>query len=187
MEVNHKEFVILQLHEKYVSIEFCLNERGRRLWAATEAKALGYGGIMIVSKATGISNKTIDKGLKELADLDNVDRNRIRKSGGGRKSLKDREEGLLKALDSLVEPTSRGDPESPLRWSSKSVRKLEEAMLGKGYIISYRTIGTLLRELDYSLQSNKKIKEGSQHLDRDAQFNYIVPDRKPMEVLNYMT
>ena len=173
MDSKEKELVVTQIHEKYVAIEFCLNEKGRRLWAAAEARSCGYGGIILVSRATGLSNKTIDKGLNELSKLETIDKSRIRKVGGGRKSVKENNKGILVALDGLVEPTSRGDPETPLRWTSKSVRNLEEGLRCKGYKVSYRTIGTLLGELKYSLQSNKKTKEGSSHSDRDAQFHYI--------------
>lgn len=173
MEEGKKELYILQTHKKYTAIKFCLNEKGRRLWAAAEARSYGYGGIILVSKATGISNKTIDKGLKELANLDNIDKTRTRKVGGGRKSVKEKNVGILTALDALVDPTARGDPETPLRWTSKSVRNLEKALRSEGYEVSYRTIGTLLGELNYSLQSNKKTKEGESHIDRDAQFHYI--------------
>jgi len=167
----YKEKSIEQIRTKYLSIGFCLNEMGRRIWAATEATALGYGGASVVMKATGMSSATICKGLKELTNYDTIDKTRIRKKGGGRKSLKCTEIAI--ALDRLVEPTSRGDPESPLRWTSKSVRNLEEELNNQGHKICFRTISTLLKNLGYSLQGNKKMNEGSSHIDRDAQFKYI--------------
>ena len=168
-----KENVATELQAKYLGIEFCLNEMGRRLWAANEAKSYGRGGVALVSKALGMSNKTVGKGLKELSNLDKIDKTRTRKKGGGRKSLKEKYPDLVEALDALVEPTSRGDPMNPLRWTSKSVRNLEQELHNQGYKISYHTIGTLLKAMDYSLQSNKKTNEGSSHEDRDKQFHYI--------------
>lgn len=166
-----KEHLIGQVRQKYLSVGFCLNELGRRIWAATEAKSLGYGGIKVVIEATGMSSATIHKALKELDNYDAIDKTRVRKTGGGRKSLKNTD--VVHALDRLVEPTSRGDPESPLRWTSKSVRNLEEELNKQGYKICFRSISTLLKELGYSLQGNKKMNEGQSHQDRDAQFQYI--------------
>ncbi|HLG24337.1 MAG TPA: ISAzo13 family transposase [Candidatus Nanoarchaeia archaeon] len=173
MKEHNKKEAIEIIREKYLSIGFCLDERGRRLWAAAEARAYGRGGIARVSKAIGMSNRTIDRGLKELSASELIDKSRIRKVGAGRKLLKETKLTLLKALDALVEPTSRGDPESPLRWTSKSVRKLTDELNRQGYVIAFRTTSTLLKDLGYSLQSNKKTKEGAQHTDRDAQFVHI--------------
>ena len=173
MEENKTAQMRQKILDKYLSISFCLDERSRRLWAATEARAFGYGGITLVSKAVGISNKTIDRGLKELKDLESLSKDCLRKKGGGRKKIQNETPEVLKALDALVEPTSRGDPESPLRWTSKSVRKLTDELNANGHKISFRTTSTLLKELGYSLQANKKMKEGSSHEDRDAQFKHI--------------
>jgi hypothetical protein len=173
MEDAQKLLLQEKIKEKYLSLSEHLDERSRRLWAGTEARSLGRGGIVLVSQAIGMSNKTIDRGLKELSEPALLSKGRLRKAGGGRKKLKDTKPGLLQALDALVEPTSRGDPESPLRWTSKSVRKLTDELNRQGYAISFRTTSTLLKSLDYSLQSNKKTKEGSSHKDRDAQFNHI--------------
>jgi len=167
----NKNILIEQIQQKYLAVSFCLNEIGRRIWAATEAKTLGYGGIAIVMKATGISSATVQRGLKELTDYEKIDKTRVRKKGAGRKSIKSTE--LLSALDKLVEPTSRGDPESPLRWTAKSLRNLQKEHGEQGHCISFRTVGTLLKDLGYSLQSNKKMEEGKSHPDRDAQFHYI--------------
>jgi len=141
-----------------------LNERSRRMWAATEAKSFGWGGITVVSGATGIDPKTIRRGLLELDE-----KQRVR----GRKKLTEINTGLLDDLESLVEPASRGDPESPLRWTSKSTYKLSEELKNKGYSVCQRTVYSLLADLEYSLQSNKKMKEGTNQPDRDAQFQYI--------------
>ncbi len=162
-----------KVREKYLAISFCLNEKSRRLWAATEARAYGYGGISLVSKAIGMSNKTIDRGLKELKDSDAITKREVRVKGAGRKRFKDKSPELLRALDALVEPTSRGDPELPLRWTSKSVRKLTDELNVQGHELSFRTTSTLLKELGYSLQANKKMKEGASHADRDEQFKHI--------------
>ncbi|ETZ07318.1 rhodopirellula transposase [Holospora obtusa F1] len=115
---------------------------GRRLWAVAEARSYGYGGI--VSKATQTSNKIIDKGLKELDSLNSIDKTRIRAADGGRKSVKNKHSDILKIFEALVDPTTRGAPESPLKWTSKSVRKLEEAKLNAGYSVSYRNFMSLV-------------------------------------------
>ena len=161
------------IRTKYRGIAFVLNERSRRMWAATEAKSIGWGGITVVSEATGIDPKTIRRGLLELDEKRRVPAGRIRTTGAGRKKLTVLHKGLLDDLESLVEPESRGDPESPLRWTSKSTYKLSEELKNKGYGVSQRTICSLLSDLDYSLHSNKKMKEGANHPDRDAQFQYI--------------
>lgn len=145
----------------------------KRLFAAAEASAIGRGGIMQVSRATGISRRTIAAGLKELADPSMADTKRIRRVGGGRKRTVDKDPTLLQDLESLIEPTGRGDPESPLRWTSKSVRKLAQELNGMGHQISHRLVADLLHELGYSLQANRKTKEGASHADRDAQFQHI--------------
>jgi len=157
---------------KYESIQDCLSEKGRRIWAAVEATAYGRGGIKLICEATGISTATIYKGMRELRD-GKSQTGRIRKNGGGRKSYESTQPGILEALDKLVDPTSKGDPENPLKWTSKSVRRLAEAMKKKGYNVGKTTIGVMLHKLGYSLQANKKTLEDSNHIDRDAQFKYI--------------
>ena len=161
------------IKKRFESIAPFLNERMRRLFAAAEAAAIGRGGITQVSRATGISRITIAAGLKELADPSMADTKRIRRVGGGRKRTVDKDPTLLQDLESLIEPTSRGDPESPLRWTSKSVRKLAQELNGMGHQISHRLVADLLHELGYSLQANRKTKEGASHADRDAQFQHI--------------
>lgn len=170
MAVSQKELDLLS--SKYLAIRDFLNERGRRLWAAIEAQSYGYGGVALVQKATKMSNATIHKGLRELNSPSDQS-NRVRKKGGGRKSVKEEQSGILELLDSMVEPTSRGHPENPLRWTSKSTRNLASSLRENGYRISKTTVGLLLHKLGYSLQANKKTLENSNPEDRDAQFNYI--------------
>jgi len=154
-----------------------LDERTRRVWAAAEATSLGHGGVTAVSQATGVSRRAVAVGLKELADpAANADRphGRIRKPGAGRKKAVAKDATLLADLESLVEPVTRGDPESPLRWTCKSVRKLAEELNRLGHQASHQLVADLLVELGYSLQANRKTTEGaSQHPDRNAQFEYI--------------
>ena len=167
-----------QLREQYRSIRESLDERGRREWAASEALALGYGGIALVHRASGIVPSTIGKGIKELrrrrdGKAQPEERRRVRRPGGGRPRKTAENPQLLAALEALVEPTTRGDPESALRWTCKSLRVLAEELCRKGHDVSYQTVRRLLKRLDYSLQGNRKTVEGVQHDDRDAQFRYI--------------
>jgi hypothetical protein len=149
----------------------------RRLWAAAEARSLPYGGISVVASVTGLSRTTILAGIKELRDKPSVrllkKDNRVRRPGGGRKSLKDLDPTLEKDLELLVEPLTRGDPESPLRWTCKSTRKLAEELNRQGHRVGDRKVADLLHGLHYSLQANVKTREGSSHPDRNAQFEYI--------------
>ena len=148
-------------------------ERSRRLWAATEARAIGHGGIALVERATGISRATIQRGLHELDADAPLPPGRIRNVGGGRKRTTALDKTLLRDLEALVEPTARGEPESPLRWTSKSVRTLAVALEALGHTVSHTVVAELLHQLGYSLQGNAKTREGRQHPDRDAQFRYI--------------
>jgi hypothetical protein len=150
-----------------------LTERSRRVWAATEARALGHGGIALVARATGISRSTIQRGLREVDAGVVVSPERIRRPGGGRTPTIEKDPALLRALDALVEPTAAGDPESPLRWTTKSVRTLAETLRSLGHDVSHTLVAELLQEMGYSLQANQKRREGAQHPDRDAQFHYI--------------
>jgi DNA-binding phage protein len=161
------------IKKRFESIEPFLDERMRRLLAAAEAAALGRGGITKVSRATGVSRPTIAAGLEELADPSLVDTKRVRRAGGGRKRTVDTDPTLVQDLESLIEPATRGDPESPLRWTSKSVRKLAQELNRLGHQVSHRLVAELLHELDYSLQANRKTKEGDSHPDRDVQFEHI--------------
>lgn len=170
---NSKTKTIKIIKQKFEEISFYLNEKTKRIWAATEAKSYGWGGIAIVAKAIGLDHKTIQKGLKELAKPNKLADNRIRQSGGGRKKMTDTQPQLLKDLESLIDPLTRGDPDSPLRWTCKSTYNLADTLREKKYQISQKKVYNLLIELGYSLQSNKKSKEGSKHPDRNAQFEYL--------------
>jgi len=149
-----------------------LNEKQRRLFLAAEAKALGRGGISRVARATGVSRVTIYKALKEIKCHPFVSE-RVRKPGGGRKGIDVYHPDLLKELESLVDPVTRGDPMSPLRWTCKSTRQLSTELVHQGYGVSHVTVAELLHRLDYSLQANAKTLEGAEHQDRGDQFNYI--------------
>jgi DNA-binding phage protein len=161
------------VRQRFAVVEAALNERQRRWWAAAEAKAAGYGGVSMVARATGISRRAIHAGLRELAAKPQVDSQRVRHPGGGRKPLTARQPSLKENLDALVEPTARGDPQSPLRWTCKSVRRLAAELQRQGFEIGRQKVADLLHELGYSLQANRKTREGGAHPDRNAQFEYI--------------
>jgi hypothetical protein len=162
------------IKEKYRLIKPFLNELTRRLWSAVEAKSLGSGGIQFVSQITGQSRTTITRGIKELQTSELVEgQNRIRKEGGGRKASLEKSPEIEKALLQLIEPTVRGEPESPLLWTTKSLRKLAEELKKQNHSISHTLVGQILKDNDFSLQANSKTDEGKSHPDRDAQFNYI--------------
>jgi len=150
-----------------------LDERTRRLCAANEAKMLGYGGVSKVHRACGLSRKAITLGLKELCEGKVLPEGRLRRSGAGRKRITATDPRLLSALEQLIEPETLGDPESPLRWTCKSTRVLAAQLLKQHHPISYVKVAQLLHDQDYSLQSNRKIEEGGDHPDRDAQFRHI--------------
>ncbi len=165
---------VVALAEKFERIRPHLNEASLRLWAANEALSLGYGGVSEVSRATELSRTTIHAGIAELESAAVAHQsNRIRRSGGGRKKLTDKDPGLLGALNKLVDPVTRGDPESPLRWTSKSTTKLAQELSTSGHPVSQRTVCDLLTGEGYSLQSVRKTREGAQHPDRDAQFQFL--------------
>lgn len=161
------------LRTKYRALASVFTERSRRIWAATEAHAIGHGGIALVERATGISRSTIQRGRRELETGTRLAPERTRRPGAGRKRATTHDATLLRDLDALVEPTAPGDPDSPLRWTSKSVRTLAVALEGLGHHVSHTVIAELLHDLGYSLQGNVKTREGAQHPDRDAQFRYI--------------
>ena len=148
------------------------NERQRRLWACAEARALGRGGISKVSRATKLSRQTLYDGMKDLDAAPAID-GRVRRPGAGRKSLTQTDPELAAALDALIDPDVRGDPESPLRWTCKSTGQLALSLTRSGHPVSPSTVGILLKEQGYSLQANAKTQEGSHHPDRDAQFRYL--------------
>lgn len=174
------------VNQKFNALLPILDERSRRLWAAAEAKFLGRGGISTVSKATGLSRTTIHQGLKELGQSNSLKpaTKRIRAKGGGRKPIIKDNPTILHDLESLVEPTTRGDPESPLRWTCKSTRQLSAALHGMGHKIGRQKVSELLADLGYSLQANRKVREGSCHPDRDAQFRYIYKQVKAFQQSN---
>lgn len=161
-----------ELRQKWHVLMPHLSERQRRLLAAAEARVLGYGGISLVAQASGLSRPTIHKGMKEL-DEPGLPPGRARRGGGGRKRFEVKDPSILKALERLIDPGTRGDPQSPLRWTCKSTRQLARALSANGYAVSAPTVGELLHALGYSLQGTAKTLEGKQHPDRDAQFQYI--------------
>jgi transposase len=161
------------VRRRYADVGPALDERQRRLWAAAEAKSLGYGGVSLVTRATGISRRAIHSGLSELDGGELLPMGRMRRAGAGRKPLMDTQPQLLESLDTLVEPTARGDPESPLRWTCKGVRRLAAELQKQGFRIGRQKVADLLHQMKYSLQANRKTHEGNQHPDRNAQFEYI--------------
>lgn len=166
------------IRSKFSELSPVMNERVRRLWAAGEAKALGYGGISVVARATGLSRVTITAGLGDLQALEQSagqawDNSRIRCAGGGRKGIVVKDPGVLEDLRALVEPVTRGDPQSALQWTSKRAEKLAVELQQQGHAIKARTVAKLLHELNYSLQAPRKTQEGRAHPDRNAQFEYI--------------
>jgi transposase len=161
------------LQERQAAMLPHLDERRRRLFAAAEAKAAGYGGIAAVSRVTRIAASTIGRGLKDLEAPTSLPAGRVRRPGGGRKPLRDTNSRLLDDLKALVEPDARGDPMSPLRWTCKSLRRLAAELNKLGHKISHTVVGELLKEQKFSLQANCKTKEGSDNPDRDTQFRFI--------------
>src|SRR5712691_4088148 len=167
------------IRHRYEALGPLLDERLTRLWAAAEARAVGYGGISLVARATGITRKRIATGLRELQQLAAVPATapaapaRIRRPGGGCKPLVERDPTLLADLDALVDPVTRGDPQSPLRWTCKSTAQLAAELRRQGHQVSERKVACLLREQKYSLQANRKTHEGASHPDRDPQFQQI--------------
>jgi transposase len=161
------------IREKYAAVAEDLDERARRRWAAAEARSLGWGGVTAVAAATGISDRTIRTGIRELDDPDAVPASRQRREGGGRKARDEEQPELRDALEALIEPATRGDPMSSLRWTCKSTRTLAAELRRQGFVVGSNTVGRLLRASGYSLQANRKTIEGKQHPDRDAQFRHI--------------
>jgi hypothetical protein len=158
--------------ERYAAISPYLDERQRRIWVGTEARVRGRGGVSLVARATGVSRPRIYRALEELEQAPRLD-GRVRRPGAGRKSLREKDPELEAALDALVDPDSRGDPMSPLRWTCKSTGQLALALTRGGHPVSPETVGKMLHEAGYSLQANRKTTEGAQHPDRDAQFRYL--------------
>jgi transposase len=159
--------------ERFRALAPELNERARRFWAASEARVLGRGGVAAVARASGISENTIRKGIREIDSGERLEDGRVRRRGGGRKPVAENDPGLIVALERLVSEDCRGDPMQVLRWTSKSVRRLAAELREQGHAVHFTTVAALLRSLGYSLQSNRKTLEGARHPDRDAQFRLI--------------
>lgn len=164
---------IRDIRKHYRHLNPVLDERGRRIWAASEALRLGRGGISRISKATGLSRTTIYAGIRDLQEKADPGEGRIRRPGAGRKRLSAMVPDLKDQLESLVEPMAKGDPMSPLRWTCRSTRDLAEHLQHQGTEISHATVSRMLHEMGYSLQGNRKAEEGRQHPDRDRQFRHI--------------
>lgn len=167
---------VRRLRRKYRVVALELDERRKRQWAAAEAREAGYGGVSMVARATGLARSTIHAGLRDLrasARQRRAAAERVRRAGGGRRSLTTTDPALLAALLALIEPSTRGDPESPLRWTCKSTAQLAEELTRQRHPVSARTVATLLTNAGYSLQANRKTREGASHHDRDAQFRYL--------------
>ena len=173
MDEKLSQNVTAVIKKKYHAIDPYLNERSRRIWAANEALALGHGGQQLVHQATGLSMHTIRRGIKELAleEPQKVDKGRVRKKGGGRKPKAIKDLTLTMDVQAIIESSTRGDPEAALLWCSKSTRRISEELGGKR--VSHTHVAKILDQLGYSLQANRKVKEGSDNPDRDAQFNFI--------------
>ncbi len=165
--------VVTWIREKYNAIQADLDERARRRWSAAEARSLGWGGISAVALATGVSDRTIRYGIAELDNPNSQPIERQRRPGAGRKAREVEQPRLIKALDLLVSPSTRGDPMSPLRWTCKSTKTLAKELTRQGFTVSSVKVGQLLQSRGYSLQSNRKTIEGKQHPDRNAQFEFI--------------
>ena len=162
------------INGRYARVAGILDERGRRAVAASEALAIGRGGIAAVARATGLARAVIADGIKELTGaVESAPAGHIRRAGGGRKKTVETDPTVRTDLERLVEPTTRGDPESPLRWTCKGVRRLAAELQALGHRVSHQWVAEALRELNYSLQGNRKTREGSSHPDRNAQFEFI--------------
>ena len=174
-----------KIAEKYEALRGVMDEQLRRLWAASEARALGYGGISIVARAVGLTRPTITAGLKELGDARQLvsiaPKHRVRRQGAGRPRVTDCDVGFRPALEQLVEPATRGHPMSPLRWTCKSVRTLAAELTRQGHQVSYQTVSEVLQQSGYSLQANRKTREGTAHPDRNAQFEHIARRAKEFQ------
>jgi len=172
--MKEREQRLVPVRRRYALVREGLDERGRRQVAAAEALAIGWGGVQLVSEATGVARATITLGIKEhRGQVTSAPAGKRRRPGGGRKRIVVKDPAALVALERLVEPTTRGDPESPLRWTCKSVRKLAAELGARGHTVSPEWVRRTLRGLQYSLQGNRKTREGGDHPDRDAQFAHI--------------
>lgn len=178
----HLREQVSEVRAKFKMLSPALNERVLRCWVAAEAISLGHGGIPCVAKATGVSESTIEAGIRDLRQpTAALAEGRVRKPGGGRKRLGETDPALQEDLEKLVDPNTRGDPESPLRWTSKSTAKLASELQALGHKVSPDTVGSMLRSMDYSLQALAKTREGASHPDRDAQFRHISEQTKAFQ------
>ena len=164
---------LLRITRRFAAVRGVLDERSRRLVAAAESAVIGRGGVSAVSRATGLSRQVIRQGVAELSETGVHPPGRVRRAGGGRKKTVAQDPSLLRDLERLVEPVTRGDPESPLRWTCKSLRKLAEELRRMGHQTSHPMVGRMLHDLGYSLQANSKTLEGTNHPDRNAQFEHL--------------
>ncbi|PSB14068.1 ISAzo13 family transposase [Phormidesmis priestleyi ULC007] len=161
------------LRVKYLSLVNNLDERGRRRWGATEAMAIGHGGIVAVAAATRLSDRMVRNGIEELRSAIPLVSSRQRQVGGGRKRLEHHDQTLQQAIERLIEPTERGDPQSPLRWTCKSLTNLQKELNQQGHQVGRTKLSEILKDLGYSLQGNRKRREGNDHPERDQQFKHI--------------
>jgi transposase len=173
MKEEQRQAIVAQVKKRYQVISPLLTEQAKRLWAASEALAIGRGGTTLVAEATGMSRVTITTGTQAVQARVIPESARIRQRGGGRKPLTNHDPHLLEALNALIDPCTRGDPESPLRWTCKSTYKIAATLQAQGHRISQRSVYAILKAWGYSLQSNRKLEEGTQHPDRDAQFQHL--------------
>lgn len=173
---------IRTVRKKYALMSPHLDERGRRLWAGSEAITLGHGGVQAVHEATGLAWATVDRGVTELqSQAKPLKGGRVRQKGGGRKPLIKTDKSLKADIEAVVEPATRGDPESPLKWTSKSLRKIADALNKDRHRVSHNVVGEILEGLEYNLQANRKVNEGGKHPDRDAQFEFIAAKAKDFQ------
>lgn len=164
---------IQSLRKRWKEMSGVLDEQSRRRWAASEAKALGRGGVSCVAWVTGLARRTIYRGLEDIRSRHKAGAGRVRKRGGGRHRKIVQDPTLLAEIKALIEPTTRGDPMRPLLWTSRSLRRLSEELANSGHQVSRTVVGEILHQQGYGLQANRKTREGHQHMDRDAQFEYI--------------
>jgi hypothetical protein len=157
----------------YLAVSPLLDKRARRLTAGSEALAIGRGGVAALSRATGLARTTVQRGVDDVLEGGRLDQGRVRRPGAGRPPIARRDPALRADLDALIEPTTRGDPESPLRRTTRSVRNLAAELVRQGHAVSHQTVSELLHDLGYSLQSNRKVLGGTSHPDRDAQFAHL--------------
>lgn len=170
--------------QRYRQMAPVLNEQSRRRFVALEARALGRGGVSLMARISGLARSTIDRGLSDIRDKRRPPPGRIRRPGGGRRKKTVSDTTLLAALKNLVEPVARGDPTQPLLWTTRSLRNLSKELANQGHQVCPTVVGQLLRGMGYSLQANRKTREGTQHIDRDAQFHYINDQAKSFLAAN---